>query len=102
MNSFDKGRISRKAANSLMNNNINETIANALANIFIIRRKADAMFADYFKLENKHGLCDKIFIKDDSVLEKFLNSGIKVRKDMAKIMLSRDNFLKDLKGIFIV
>lgn len=102
LNSYDKGEISQKTTNILKKTHC-RAIGKALANIFIIRRKADAMLADYFQLEDKHGLCDVIYAnRDDSMLGKFLDRALKVRKDMTKIMLSSDNLLKNFKGIHIV
>lgn len=101
LNSYDKGEISKKTTNFLSKYS-DETIADALKRIFVIRKKADSMLADYFKLENKHGLTDKIYTENDAVLGRFFNSAMKVREDMTKIMLKKDGFLKNLKGIFIV
>ena len=100
LNSYDKGEISKRTTNFL-NKYSDETIANVLKKLLFIRRKADSMLADYFKLENKHGLTDKIYTEDDTILGEFFNSAMKVREDMTKIMLKRDGLLKKLKGISI-
>ena len=104
LNSYDKGEISPKAS-KIIRGESGMTLTKVLVNIFTIRRKADAMLADYFKLEHKHCdeiYCNKIYPGNDIALVKFVDRAMKVRKDMTKIMLKRDNFLKDLNGISIV
>ena len=76
-----------------------EKVANVFKKMFSIRKKADNILLDYFKLENKHKLVQKC---DNELVDDFYSKFMNIRESFVNNNIKQDKVLKKLDGIEII
>ncbi len=75
-----------------------ENVADILKRLFVIRKKADKMLVDYYKLENKYSLADIVKDQTDRLYCEF----IKARETYVKNIFNKDKDLFTLGSIKVI